>query len=101
MAMSACFTIVSGEFPALLKNVTPMLTVLEYSLVSSRYGWLSVNSTFSLMMLALVAGSAVYGPKSSRITTNSSPPRRATVSLWRTQPIKRLATCSSSLSPIS
>ena len=39
--------------------------------------------------------------RSSSITTNSSPPRRATVSPSRTQDSRRCATCCSSKSPMS
>ncbi|MCY1175621.1 hypothetical protein D9M73_158650 [compost metagenome] len=56
---------------------------------------------FSQMALAWIAASGGFSLGPSSNTTNSSPPRRATVSLSRMQAQRRWATCCSSRSPRS
>ena len=94
MAASASRMSVSGSASVSSGRAMPMLTPTNTSVSSMTNGPLTASSTRSAMAMA-----SCWVTRSSQSTTNSSPPKRATVSPGRRATARRSAMATSSRSP--
>ena len=95
--MSAFLVSVCTSPPSAGYMAMPMLAVVWHSWPLNCTGWLSMASRLPAMRFDVIACRHVC----SRMTTNSSPPSRATTSLARKAPRSRSAISTSSMSPAS